>query len=186
MRIKVFLLSLSQHGIRAKGKNLILSSFSCHQLRETFRWPCFIPVTFPISQYFPVSRIVVRKHSPPANFSGELPATFFSDTDHTRRSVWRRSPTFVKASEPKDHPRAGHAQFSVRRLHLTRRRVRTFPATRLLLQPCLTPTSLPSSLVLPSEPCTYLFWGFLPPPTLQTVFLASFGYFFSILIPARA
>ncbi|RVX07577.1 hypothetical protein CK203_025132 [Vitis vinifera] len=28
----------------------------------------------------------------------------------------------------------------------------------------------------------YLFWGFLPPPTLQTVFLASFDYFFSILI----
>ena len=65
-------------------------------------------------------------------------------------------------------------------------RVRTFPATRLLLQPRLTLTILPSSLVLPSEPCTYLFWGFLPPSTLQTVFPASFSYFFSILIPARA
>ncbi|RVW44593.1 Retrovirus-related Pol polyprotein from transposon TNT 1-94 [Vitis vinifera] len=41
-----------------------------------------------------------------------------------RRSAWRRSPTFVKAPEPKSHPRAGHAQFSGRRLHLTRRRVR--------------------------------------------------------------
>ena len=29
--------SLSQHGIRAKGENLILSSFPCHQFRETFR-----------------------------------------------------------------------------------------------------------------------------------------------------
>ncbi|RVW72973.1 Retrovirus-related Pol polyprotein from transposon RE1 [Vitis vinifera] len=54
-------------------------------------------------------------------------ATSFSDTDHTKRSTWRRSPTFVKAPEPKDHPRAGHAQFSGRRLNLTRRRVRTFP-----------------------------------------------------------
>ena len=92
-------------------------------------------------------------------FQQTFSATSFSDTDHTRRSAWRRSPTFVKAPEPKDHPRAGHAQFSVRRLHLTCQRVRTFPATRLL-QPRLTPTSLPSSLVLPSEPCMYLFWGF--------------------------
>ena len=29
--------SLSQHGIRAKGENLILSCFPCHQLLETFR-----------------------------------------------------------------------------------------------------------------------------------------------------
>ena len=48
----------------------------------------------------------------------------FSDTDHTRRSAWRRSPTFMKAPEPKDHPHAGHAQLSGQRLHLTRRRVR--------------------------------------------------------------
>ncbi|RVW47784.1 hypothetical protein CK203_091742 [Vitis vinifera] len=56
----------------------------------------------------------------PANFSGDV----FFDTDHTKRSAWRRSPTFVKAPEPKSHPRAGHAQFSGRRLNLTRRRVR--------------------------------------------------------------
>ena len=74
MRIKVFLLSLSlfQHGIRAKEENLILSCFPCHQLRETFRWLCFFPVTLPISQHFPVSRIIVRNHSPPAKFSGDL------------------------------------------------------------------------------------------------------------------
>ena len=53
-----------------------------------------------------------------------FPATSFSDTDHTRRSAWRRSPTFVKAPEPKDHPRTGHVQFSGRRLRLMRWRVR--------------------------------------------------------------
>ena len=104
--------------------------------------------------------------------------TYFSDTDHTRRSAWRRSPTFVKAPAPKEHPRAGHAPFSGRRLHLTRRRVRHFPATRLLLQLRLTPTSLPTSLVFPSEPCTYLFWGFLSPSALQTVFLAKLRLLF--------
>ena len=36
---------------------------------------------------------------------------------------------------------------------------RVFPATRFLLQPRLTPTSHPSYLFLPSEPCTCLFWG---------------------------
>ncbi|RVW62756.1 hypothetical protein CK203_060224 [Vitis vinifera] len=87
---------------------------------------------FNLFQRINVSRNVVRNHSPPAKFSGELsgelpanfPATYFSDTDHTRRSAWRRSPTFVKAPAPKEDPRAGHAPFSGRRLHLTRRRVR--------------------------------------------------------------
>ncbi|RVW59635.1 hypothetical protein CK203_103282 [Vitis vinifera] len=41
-----------------------------------------------------------------------------------RRSAWRRSPTFVKAPASKEDPRAVHAPFSGRRLHLTRRRVR--------------------------------------------------------------
>ncbi|RVW70040.1 Retrovirus-related Pol polyprotein from transposon RE2 [Vitis vinifera] len=57
-------------------------------------------------------------------FRRTFPATYFSDTDHTRRSAWRRSPTFVKAPAPKEDPRAGHAPFSGRRLNLTRRRVR--------------------------------------------------------------
>ena len=57
-----------------------------------------------------------------------FPTTYFSNIDHTRRSTWRRSTTFVKAPAPKDHPRAGHAQFSGRRLHLTRRRVRAYEA----------------------------------------------------------
>ena len=53
-----------------------------------------------------------------------------------------------------------------------------FPATRFLLQPRLTPTSHPSHLFLPSEPCTCLFWVLLPPRALRTVFPASSGYFF--------
>nr|CAN79282.1 hypothetical protein VITISV_034554 [Vitis vinifera] len=53
-----------------------------------------------------------------------FPATSFSNTDHTKRSAWRRSPTFPKASEPENRPRAGHAHFYGWRLNLTRRRVR--------------------------------------------------------------
>ena len=52
-----------------------------------------------------------------------------------------------------------HAHFSGRRLHLTLRRVSHFLATRFLLQPRLMPTSHPSYMFLPSEPCTCLFWG---------------------------
>ena len=64
------------------------------------------------------------------NFSGELfrrifpanfPATVFF---YTARSAWRRSPICPKAPEPETHPRAAHARFSGRRLHLTCRRVR--------------------------------------------------------------
>ncbi|RVW98549.1 Retrovirus-related Pol polyprotein from transposon RE1 [Vitis vinifera] len=47
-----------------------------------------------------------------------------------------------------------------------------------LLQLRLTPTSLPTSLVFPSEPWTYLFWGFLSPSALQTVFPAKLRLFF--------
>ncbi|RVW93335.1 Protein detoxification 46, chloroplastic [Vitis vinifera] len=63
------------------------------------------------------------------NFSGELfrrifpanfPATVFF---YTARSAWRRSPICPKAPEPETHPRAAHARFSGRRLHLTRRRL---------------------------------------------------------------
>ncbi|RVW98461.1 Retrovirus-related Pol polyprotein from transposon TNT 1-94 [Vitis vinifera] len=73
-----------------------------------------------------------RISTTPATFSGELsgelpgelPGDVFSDTDHTKRSAWRRSPTSSKASEPENPPRADHAHFSGRRLNLTRRRVR--------------------------------------------------------------
>ncbi|RVX15741.1 hypothetical protein CK203_005486 [Vitis vinifera] len=85
-----------------------------------------IPVISPCSQSqgrkrFPDSRIVVRKHSPPATFPANFPATVFF---YTARSAWRRSPICPKAPEPETHPRAAHARFSGRRLHLTRRRVR--------------------------------------------------------------
>ena len=43
---------------------------------------------------------------------------------YTARTAWRRSPIFPKAPEPEKHPRAIHARFSGRRLHLKRRRVR--------------------------------------------------------------
>ena len=78
----------------------------------------------------------------------------FSDT---ARSAWRRFSIFPKAPEPENHPRAGHERFSGWLLHLTR--VSHFPATPFLLQPRLTPTSHPSYLFLPSEPCKCLFWG---------------------------
>ncbi|RVW56514.1 Retrovirus-related Pol polyprotein from transposon TNT 1-94 [Vitis vinifera] len=54
--------------------------------------------------------------------SGELSGDGFF---YTARSAWRRSPICPKAPEPETHPRAAHARFSGRRLHLTRRRVRS-------------------------------------------------------------
>ncbi|RVW87593.1 hypothetical protein CK203_041151 [Vitis vinifera] len=90
--------------------------------RVSFRSPSPSPNTF--RSVGSSSKNTHRRQNFPANF----PATSFSDTDHTRRSAWRRSPTFVKAPEPKSHPRAGHAQFSGRRLNLTRRRVRACEA----------------------------------------------------------
>ena len=54
-------------------------------------------------------------------FRRTFPATVFF---YTARSAWRRSPICPKAPEPETHPRAAHARFSGRRLHLTRRRVR--------------------------------------------------------------
>ncbi|RVW53100.1 hypothetical protein CK203_080660 [Vitis vinifera] len=95
--------------------------------RVSFRSPSPSPNTF--QSVGSSSENTHHRQTFPANF----PATFFSDTDHTRRSAWRRSLTFVKALEPKDHPRAGHVQFSIRRLHLTRWRVRAhedFPQPR--------------------------------------------------------
>ena len=78
------------------------------------------------------------------NFFGELSDELSGDGFfYTARSAWRRSPIFPKPPEPENHPRAVHARFSGRRLHLTRRRVSHFSATRFLLQARLTPTSHP-------------------------------------------
>ncbi|RVX00110.1 hypothetical protein CK203_026615 [Vitis vinifera] len=122
-----------------------------------------------------------RISTTPATFSGELSGelsgdVFFQHRPHQEERLEEIS-NFFKSSEPENPPRAGHAHFSGR-LNLTRRRVRPFPATRLLLQPRLTPTSIPTYLVLPSEPCTYLFWGFLSPSALQTAFPAKFRLLF--------
>ncbi|RVW74353.1 Secretory carrier-associated membrane protein 4 [Vitis vinifera] len=112
--------SLSQHGIRVKGENLILSCFLCHQLRKpfgdrvSFRSPSPSPNTF----------LLVGSSLENTHRWRTFPATSFSNTDHTKRSAWRRSPTFPKASEPENRPRAGHAHFYGWRLNLTRRRVR--------------------------------------------------------------
>ena len=122
-----------------------------------------------------------RRRNFPANFSGELPRDFFPDTDHTRRSAWRRSPTFVKAPGPKDHPRAGHAQFSGRRLHLTRRRVRAReeffgdapppPASPDIDQP-------PYLLGFPIRALHVPLLGFFVSVGLQTVFPTKLRLFF--------
>ena len=126
MRIKVFLLSLS------------LSTWYQSQRRKpnSFLFPVSstsgnLPVTVFHSDHLLHLPILSgqsdrRQKTLTAGkiFRRTFLATSFSDTDHTRRSAWRRSPTFVKAPAPKEHPRAGHAPFSGRRLNLTRRRVR--------------------------------------------------------------
>ncbi|RVW46759.1 Retrovirus-related Pol polyprotein from transposon RE2 [Vitis vinifera] len=138
--------------------------------------PGNLPVTvfhsghLPISQYF---RIVVRNHSPQAKFSGELSGdVFFRHRPH-QRSAWRRSPTFQARSQKSTRrPRALRPATD-----LTRRRVRAREAFSGDAPPppaSLPPTSIPTYLVLPSEPCTYLFWGFLSPSALQTAFPAKF------------
>ncbi|RVW98524.1 hypothetical protein CK203_026890 [Vitis vinifera] len=101
----------------------------------------------------------------PANF----PATVFF---YTARSAWRRSPICPKAPEPETHPRAAHARFSGRRLHLTRRRVR---AREPLSGDALPPPGSPDAdqppfyLFVQSEPCTCLFW--VPARALGSVLL---------------
>ncbi|RVX17918.1 Retrovirus-related Pol polyprotein from transposon TNT 1-94 [Vitis vinifera] len=122
-------------------------------------------------------------------FRRTFPATYFSDTDHTRRSAWRRSPTFVKAPAPKEDPRAGHAPFSGRRLHLTRRRVRAreafsgdAPPPPALLR---RPASLPTWFSHPS-PARTSFGDFCLRQPSKQPFRRSSGYFLSTPIPARA
>ncbi|RVX04673.1 hypothetical protein CK203_023494 [Vitis vinifera] len=103
---------------RAKGENLILSSFPVSSI------PGNLPVTVFHSGHLPQPpKLFGRSNRRQKTFTPvTFPATSFSDT---ARSAWRRSPIFPKAPEPENHPRAGHARFfSGRRLHLTRRRVR--------------------------------------------------------------
>ncbi|RVW99536.1 DEAD-box ATP-dependent RNA helicase 32 [Vitis vinifera] len=72
--------------------------------------------------------IIVRNHSPPAKFSGELSWRPIFPTPTIPEGApggdLQSPPTFVKAPASKEDPRAIHAPFSGRRLHLTRWRVR--------------------------------------------------------------
>ncbi|RVW56769.1 Retrovirus-related Pol polyprotein from transposon RE1 [Vitis vinifera] len=59
------------------------------------------------------------------NFSGELSGELSGDGFFLHRKERLEEISICpKASEPETHPRAAHARFSGRRLHLTRRRVR--------------------------------------------------------------
>ncbi|RVW53002.1 Retrovirus-related Pol polyprotein from transposon RE1 [Vitis vinifera] len=105
-----------------------------------------------------------RNHSPPGELPANFPATSFSRHRPHQEERLEEISNFLKSIGARKPSRAGHAHFYGRRLNLTRRRVRAreaFQATRLLLQPRLPPTSIPTYLVLPSEPCTYLFGIFV-------------------------
>ncbi|RVX06280.1 Retrovirus-related Pol polyprotein from transposon RE2 [Vitis vinifera] len=65
-----------------------------------------------------------------------------SPSPKTFRSAWRRSPTFPKAPEPENSPRAGHVHFYGRRLNLKRRRVR---AREAFSGDALPPPTLPDA-----------------------------------------
>ncbi|RVX23597.1 Retrovirus-related Pol polyprotein from transposon TNT 1-94 [Vitis vinifera] len=125
-------------------------------------WPSLIPVISPCSQSqgrkrFPVGRIVVRKHSPPA-LSELFRRRFFLHRKERLEEISNFSQSTGARKPSTRRPRA----FFGRRLHLTRRRVRARePLSGDALPPParLTPTSHPSYLFLPSEPCTCLFWG---------------------------
>ena len=90
-------------------------------------------------------------------------AKSFSDTDHTIRCARRRSSSFLKAPEGDSHPRAAQ-RVSSPAAWISRAgawgRVEHFPATHFHLQPRLTPSSHPSSVLVPSKPWKCIFWGF--------------------------
>ena len=92
--------------------------------------------------------------------AGDFPAKSFSNTDHTIRCARRRSSSFVKAPEGESQSRADHARFFSGGLNLRRWHVEHFPATRFHLQPNLTPSSHFPSVLVPSESCKCIFWGF--------------------------
>ena len=85
------------------------------------------------------------------DFSSDLfLATSFSGIDMTTRCARRRSSSFLKAPEGDSQPRAGHVRFFSDDLNLT----------RFHLQPRLTPSSHPPSVLVLSEPCKCIFGGF--------------------------
>ncbi|RVW39074.1 hypothetical protein CK203_084127 [Vitis vinifera] len=137
-----------------------------------------IPVISPCSQSqgrkrFPVGRIVVRKHSPSANFSGD----FFS----TPQGAPGGDLQFPKAPEP-ETIHARHARFSGRRLHLTRRRVR---AREPLSGDALPPPGSPDAdqppfyLFCHPSPARASFGVLLLPRALRSVFRRPPAIFFN-------
>ena len=129
-------------------------------------WPSLIPVISPYSQSqgrkrFPVGLIVVRKHSPPATFPANFPATVFSTPQGAPGGDLQFVP---KHRNQKPIHAPSTRAFSGRRLQLTRRRVRVREplSSDALPPPSSSDTDQPPFLpVLPSEPCTCLFWGSL-------------------------
>ena len=120
MRIKVFLLSLSLNMVSEPRKKTqffpisrVINSGKPSFLFPVSSTPGNLPVIVFHSGHLPHLSILsdqLDRRQKRLTVGELFPRTFsaksFSDTDHTKRSAWRRSPTFVKAPEPKDHPRA--------------------------------------------------------------------------------
>ncbi|RVW86073.1 hypothetical protein CK203_037976 [Vitis vinifera] len=127
-------------------------------------------------------RIVVRKHSPPAKFSGDV---FFRHRPYQKERLEEISNFCEGTGTKSSSTRRPRAIFRPATASHTPR-VRPFPATRLLLQLRLTPTSLPTSWFSHPSPARTSFGDFcLRRPSKQS-FRRSSGYFFSTPIPAHA
>ncbi|RVX18883.1 Retrovirus-related Pol polyprotein from transposon RE2 [Vitis vinifera] len=163
-------------------------------------WPSLNPTSLSLPSLIPVI-------SPYSQSQGRkrFPVVESSSENIHRRQLFRRTFRRRFFSTPQGAP-GGDLQFVPKhrnqkpihappraffrpRLHLTRRRVR---AREPLSGDALPPPSSPDAdqppflPVLPSEPCTCLFWGSFASGALRSVFPASSGYFFSTPIPARA
>ena len=194
---KVFLLSLSlSTWYQSQGRKpnsflffRVINSGKPSGDRVSFRSPCFFPVTFPISQYFPVSRIVARNHSPPAKFSGELSGElsgdlFFRHRPYQKERLEEISTFCEDTSTKRGATRRPRAIFG-RRLHLTRRRVGAreaysghFRHLSRLVRRRLGLLAPRQSSPSPASPFFSLFLAFLPfrpPPTGLPLHLRGLG-----------
>ena len=163
--------SLFSYGIRAKGGkkpnyfrfiresilgNLLVTVFHFGHLSHLLKlsdqpYRCQKPLTAIRKPLLPSENPRRRRL-----FQRLFPAKSFSDTNHTIRCARRRSSSFVEAPERDSQPRAGHVRFFSDDLNLT----------HFHLQPRLTPSSHPPSVLVPFEPCKCIFLGFLSPPAL--------------------
>ncbi|RVX06279.1 Retrovirus-related Pol polyprotein from transposon RE2 [Vitis vinifera] len=126
-------------------------------------WPSLIPVISPYSQSqgrkrFPVGLIIIRKHSPPATFPANFPATVFST--------------------PQGAP-GGDLQFVPK--HRNQKPIHA-PSTRAFSGRRLASHASERE----GAPARASFGVLLLPWALRSVFPASSSYFFSTPIPARA